>query len=223
MKFALVEPLSRKPTKMSPAIEDQTLAIASVFQSAQLIQKIAYEGAANQPAYESSMNTLFQFDSNTALDVFGDISSLITGFKSMTRLLKREKLEPQVLYYVRSLIVVAAQVMKDEAITHKITEGLSSIKLQSEQFELGRNNTSHKIDLLYQQTISTIKPRVMIKGDQQNLSNADNLSKIRTLLFAGVRAAVLWRQLGGSRWKLIFTMKKYLIQAEKNLQQLHVD
>lgn len=205
---------------MSSVIEDQTLAIASVFQSAQLIQQIAYTGVVNQPAFESSMSTLFEFNSNSTLAIFGDISSLITGFKSMASILKQQKPEPQVLYYVRTLLTVANQVLKDPEISKTITDGLLKVQQQSEHFELGQNNTSHKIDLLYQQTLSTIKPRVMVKGNPTYLGNADLLSKIRTLLFAGVRAAVLWRQLGGSRWKLIFTMKKYLLQADQYLQQL---
>jgi high frequency lysogenization protein len=45
----------------------------------------------------------------------------------------------------------------------------------------------------------------MIKGDQNYLANPENASKIRALLLAGVRAALLWRQAGGNRWKLIFS------------------
>ena len=44
----------------------------------------------------------------------------------------------------------------------------------------------------------------MIKGDQTHLANPENAAKIRTLLLAGIRAALLWRQAGGNRWKLIF-------------------
>ena len=50
----------------------------------------------------------------------------------------------------------------------------------------------------------------MVQGEQNFLTNGDTTSKIRTLLFAGIRAAVLWRQLGGSRLKLFFSRKKFL-------------
>ena len=42
------------------------------------------------------------------------------------------------------------------------------------------------------------------------LQQSANAAKIRTLLFAGVRAARLWRQLGGSRWQLVFGRRKLL-------------
>ncbi|RLA21365.1 MAG: lysogenization regulator HflD, partial [Gammaproteobacteria bacterium] len=35
-----------------------------------------------------------------------------------------------------------------------------------------------------------------------------NKNKIRALLLSGIRAALLWRQCGGSRWKIIFQRKK---------------
>ncbi len=75
----------------------------------------------------------------------------------------------------------------------------------------------NKIDGLYQETISSISPRIIVQGDQGFLTNTDNASKIRTLLLAGIRSAVLWNQLGGSKWKLLFSRKKYLHAAQSLL------
>ena len=99
----------------------------------------------------------------------------------------------------------------------EIQNGLSNIQSQAKDFELSTQARIHKIDGLYQQTISRIKPRIMVQGDQMQLSNSDVTSKIRSLLFAGIRAAVLWKQRGGSRLKLIFSRKKYVQQAEQML------
>ncbi|HSX19775.1 MAG TPA: DUF489 family protein, partial [Gammaproteobacteria bacterium] len=46
------------------------------------------------------------------------------------------------------------------------------------------------------------------------------VNKIRTILLAGVRSAVLWRQLGGSRWQLTFGKKTLLQDAQALLQEL---
>ena len=40
--------------------------------------------------------------------------------------------------------------------------------------------------------------------------------KIRACLLAGIRSAVLWRQVGGSKWQLLFHRKK-LVQAAQQL------
>jgi high frequency lysogenization protein len=58
----------------------------------------------------------------------------------------------------------------------------------------------------------------MIKGDQAHLSNVDNAAKIRALLLAGIRAALLWRQAGGDRWKLIFSRSAMQKEAQQLLK-----
>jgi high frequency lysogenization protein len=101
----------------------------------------------------------------------------------------------------------------------KVQQGLVTIQKQSGDFELSTSARLHKIDGLYQETISHIKPRIMVQGEQVHLANPDTTSRIRSLLFAGIRAAVLWRQRGGSRWKLLFGRKKLVNQAEYFLQR----
>lgn len=209
---------------MSNNFQDQTLALASMMQSAQIIQQIATSGTSNQPAFEASLETLFKFDSPTTLDVFGDLSALITGFKTILTFDKNSEKQPDqvILYYVLSMLKIAKKIQANQGLTNKIFEGLENIQNQSQQFDLSVNAQSHKIDLLYQETISKMKPRIMVQGNQQHLSAADNTSKVRTLLFSGIRAAFLWSQLGGSKWKLLFSKKHYLDHAKKYLAQVNI-
>ena len=209
---------------MSNKTKDQTLALASMMQCAQLIHQLATTGAINQPAFEASMDTLFQFDNATTLEVFGDLSALITGFKTILSFDKHLDTSPEqvVLYYVLSMMKLASKINKNTSLINKIQKGLENIQLQSQQFDLSINASSHKVDLLYQECISTLKPRIMVQGDQRYLSPSDNTSKVRTLLFSGIRAAFLWQQLGGSKWKLLFSKKQYLHQAEDYLKNIQI-
>jgi high frequency lysogenization protein len=45
-------------------------------------------------------------------------------------------------------------------------------------------------------------------GDYQHLQQPRIANQIRTLLFAAVRSAVLWRQLGGSRLKVFLKRRQ---------------
>ena len=67
------------------------------------------------------------------------------------------------------------------------------------------------------QQISRLTPQVMVRGEERYLRDADIAARIRTLLLAGIRAAVLWRQLGGSKWRLFIGRKKYLAASRKFL------
>ena len=71
-----------------------------------------------------------------------------------------------------------------------------------------------EIAALYTQTISTLSPRIVVNGRPQHLQVDRTVHWIRTLLFASLRSAVLWRQLGGGRFSLMFGRKKMLEEAQ---------
>jgi high frequency lysogenization protein len=52
------------------------------------------------------------------------------------------------------------------------------------------------------------------------LSNDKNASRIRALLLAGLRSAILWRQCGGTRWSILFNRKRYENESTLLLREL---
>ncbi len=196
-------------------IQDQTMALASMMQSAILINKIANGNSINQAAFDCSLDSLFTLKAQSIEEIFGFGDGLIKGLKTLNAYLSGDKQYPdrQIAYYVLSMIKIETKMMKDQPLLDNIQTGLETIQQQVDDFGLSQIAKAHKVDGLYQNTISHIKPRIIVQGDQVHLSNSDNTSKVRTLLFAGIRAAVLWRQKGGSRLKLLFSRKKYINQA----------
>ena len=55
---------------------------------------------------------------------------------------------------------------------------------------------------LYADTLSHLRPRVMVQGNPHYLGQAAVVAEVRAVLLAAVRSAVLWRQMGGSLWDL---------------------
>lgn len=202
-------------------IQDQTLALASMMQSAALINKLANGEKINQAAFDCSMDSLFTLDAKTTEDIFGHGEGLIKGLKTLKSYFSGDSKKPdrQIAYYVLSMIKLESKMMKDRKLVNLIHKGFKDIQQHAVDFDMSQSAKVHKVDGLYQKTISTIKPRIIVQGDQTHLSNSDTTSKVRTLLFAGIRAAVLWRQKGGSRFKLLFSRKKYVEQAKLLLQQ----
>ncbi len=68
---------------------------------------------------------------------------------------------------------------------------------------------------MYADTISTFRMRIQVTGDPNVLQQEENAAKVRALLLAGIRSAVLWRQSGGRRWQLIFTRRKIIDNAKQ--------
>ena len=202
-------------------LHDQTLALASMFQSATLINQLAHGKPINQAAFDCSMDSLFTLEAKTTEDIFGYGDGMIQGLKTLIEYMDGQHKSPDrvIAYYVLSMLKLEQRLLKNSAMVEQVHNGLASIEKQTIDFEMSQSARTHKVDGLYQKTISSLKPRIIVQGEQAQLSNSENTSKVRTLLFAGIRAAVLWRQKGGSRLRLLFSRKKYVQQARKILQQ----
>ncbi len=55
----------------------------------------------------------------------------------------------------------------------------------------------------------------MVRGEPLHLQNPDNAARIRVALLAGIRAAVLWRQAGGSKWQFLLQRRKTAAKARE--------
>jgi len=88
-------------------------------------------------------------------------------------------------------------------------ERIASIEEQRlfrQQYQSGIDDaTIVELAELYQATLGKIEPRIKVSGSRQQLQIPANINRIRALLLAAVRAAVLWRQVGGRRWQFLIS------------------
>ena len=88
---------------------------------------------------------------------------------------------------------------------------------QAEHFSDHNQGVITAIAGLYQDTISQFSFRIQVTGMPQFLQQQANADKIRMLLLAGIRAATVWQQKGGKRWRLVF-QRNALQRSLKQLQ-----
>ncbi len=203
-------------------VENQTLALAGMFQSAALIEQLAFKGEISQAALDCSVDSLFAFEAESTVDIFGNLSGLTRGLQSLAKHLggNNKNSSKNLAYYIMSMLKISSTLLRDKTLAEKLQNELQHIQQQTIDFEMSRSSLLNKIDGLYQSTISNMQPRIIVRGEQNYLRNGDNAAKVRTLLLAGIRAGVLWHQLGGSKWKLIFSRKKYVASAKRLLATL---
>jgi len=60
----------------------------------------------------------------------------------------------------------------------------------------------------------------MVRGAELYLQNPDNQNRIRALLLGGVRAAMLWRQVGGKRRHILFNQRQIAAEARAYLKEV---
>jgi len=207
---------------MPYSIEDKTIALAGIYQSAHLVQEIAKSGQASGGAIESSLETLFKFDSDNVMDIYGGIIGVSSGLKTLINQMsaENEKQDMDITRYVVSLLHLEKKLKKNKAMTERIASGLEQARSQMEYFSLTHENVLANLGNIYQETISTLQPRILVQGEENFLSQQNNANKIRALLLAGIRSAVLWRQCGGNRLQFLLSRKKYLNTAQELIKSI---
>jgi high frequency lysogenization protein len=208
---------------MNPKLKHQTLALAGVLQAAELVNELALHGNYNPLAFKTSIDSLYQLDAKDVESVYNyNVShqGLLLGLSTLEKLLTQEKsmLKKRSLQYFFNMLHLERKFTKRADLMSKLREIIRKITGYS-SFKEDSVNAFIMGDLAdaYTAMLSNFNFKIIITGNQHHLSARDNLNKIRALLLAGVRSAVLWRQVGGNRWQLMFGRNKILKAAQELL------
>ncbi len=201
------------------SIPDITLGLAGVFQAAELVKQIARQGFAQETPFQSSISSIFAFHATTTEEVFGSVQGLRLGLEMLLAQLggTSQKRDVESLRYAMGIIDLQRRFIKNKKLPTQLRNGLESIDFNQQNIE---KQTILDIATLYTETLSTLSFRIQVFGNPTYLQDEEKAARIRALLLAGVRAAVLWEQKGGGRWHLLFNRNKILQQAETFLRSI---
>ena len=205
---------------MSKTINDRTLALAGLFQTTYLVNQVAKRGMVDSQQFEASINSLFVTDPKTTLEVYGDnMQNVRQGLIVLRNQLGGDasKREVEPTRYMITLLHLERKLARNRNFLSAISEGLERTGKQAEHFSITHPNVIASLADIYANTISTLNPRIMVSGEHGHLQNPDNANKVRALLLAGMRSAVLWRQCGGNRLQLLFQRRALLAEADRLL------
>jgi len=190
---------------MTP-LQEQLTALAGVFQAAALVNKLAHTGQVSDASLSYMLQTLLVRNPASTIDVYGgDDLGLNDGYKLMQAILERntDNLPRESLRYVVGMLSLEKQFDRRDDLLEIAGQRIPKIEQQVELYGLSSDNIASSFGGLYQDTISTFKQRIQVHGDMRFLQQEATAAKVRALLFAGIRSARLWRQLGGRRWHLL--------------------
>jgi high frequency lysogenization protein len=185
-------------------LTNQTIALAGIAQACALVHQLATTGQTDTDAMTASIGSVLKIDADSVTDVYGNLNGIQFGLQELNQQLAGKLLNsPEQARYAAQLVYLQKQLSKRADMLQPIQIGIARAQAQAEQFGVLHPNVLANLADIYHNTISTLQPRIMVVGDQQYLSNQSTVNKIRALLLAGIRASMLWRQCGGSRWKLL--------------------
>lgn len=195
---------------------DEILALAALFQALSEVRAIAHHGHGETRRMEPCLRGLLgKLQCGTAA-LYGGSAALKPGLRLAMDHLSRPA-EPELTRYLVGVLHLERKLARNRRLLEQVIAGLARASAQAEYFSPLHDNVIHNLGDLYSETVSTIRPRLLIQGERNYLANPRNAALVRALLLAAIRAASLWRQAGGSRPRLIFGRKQLIDAAHREL------
>ena len=210
--------------------ENQNIALSAVAQCAALVHELAVGREIKQTHLAGVINPLLILNPESVEQLYPNLEDLTLGFSTIESILGADKKQrnSQIRRYISEILILRKSFSDNIQMQERVRVGLRKvepIKLTTidtpiPHEELNeQNNTFEEISSLYRVTLSTLKHHIRVAGKIQFLKNEVISNKIRGLLFAGVRSAVLWHQLNGRYWRFFVFSKR----IRKTVSNIHYD
>jgi high frequency lysogenization protein len=201
--------------------KEQTVALSAVFQAAELVSILAKTGQVDNASLKPMLDSILMVSSASTDDVYGGQwdcqSNLALGRKISRQALGKERssVNPDTLRYALSMIHLEHKLSKAPDMLSVIGQKIAQIEQKKAHYDsVLHENMLASISGMYQDTLSKLSFRIQVHGDSRFLQQPQVANQVRAILMSGIRAAMLWRQLGGKRWHLIFKRKALLNALE---------
>ncbi len=204
---------------MSFSIDERVLAVAGIAQALQQVRRIAETGHSENAIVRTAMDSVMRIDAASPAAVYGSVTQLEPGLRLVRDYFRNQGKDDLLPRLALSVMQLERRFIREDAAVDKVTAGIQRAAERAR--ELGDSSHPDVLALmgaLYADTISQLKPRIMVQGNPHYLGQAAVVSEIRALLLAAVRSAVLWRQLGGSYLDFLFSRRSMLEAIERRVR-----
>lgn len=197
--------------------EERVIALAGILQASGLIRSLALSGHADAAAARTSLASIFKIEVENAADVFGGVANLRYGLETLVAQVESGRRDPVLTRLLINIMRLERVLAARSDILQTLRDGIEAIGRNADDADFSA--AIAPLAQLYANTLSTLRPRVLVEGNPRFLTDAANVDRIRALLLAAIRSTVLWRQLGGSNWRLFFRHRQYAMMARGLLAQ----
>lgn len=201
---------------------DTVLALAAFSQATQLASDIALTGQCDEQAFEVLVNAIYSIDSPSTEALYPS-NTVRVGLHSLSQLLapKRTLIAPAPWHYLWKLNAFVKQLQRQSSVLKQLQSRLQQAIKQRAFFQQDAAQSLASLSELHGWLMQEMPLSFHIKGKAQHLHQPGNIVRIRVLLLAGIRAGILWRQLGGTLWQLWWQRHHYRHQALQYLLTPH--
>ncbi len=199
--------------------QNRVIALAGMLQACSLVDTLATGGYLDKAAFATSVQSLLELNPGSTAETYGDIHSLSLGLDTLINILGGSRNSASRFHsrYAFGVLHLQKQLSKRRDMMQVIASRLEQARQQADHFECTHDNVIANLADLYLDTISRFRYRIHVRGDATYLQQQRVANQVRTLLFAAIRSAILWRQVGGRRWHLL-TQRQNILSLAKDLR-----
>jgi len=211
-------------------MKEQTITFAAICQIANLVQQVSRNGEVDDSELAMLLNSIITTSPENTLAVYGgDLINVKQGLKLLIDHLgdssgangKQGKVkDPEFTRYIINLINLERRLTKQPKQLSQLGERIDATQRQLDHYSITSETLVSSFASIYSDIISPLGARIQVTGDPDVLKQTANQHKIRALLLAGIRSAVLWRQVGGKRRTILFSRNKIINTAKELLEQI---
>lgn len=188
---------------MSDAIEQRVLALAGLLQSLRQVRQIAETGQAEGAVISTAIDSVFRIDADSPSAVYGGARAVHPGLRLLREYFGNDAKDALLPRLALAVIQLERRFVHDADMSARVHQGVLETAALAHNVGSTHPDVLSALGRLYAETVSHLRPRVLVQGNPHYLGQADVVAEIRAVLLAALRSAVLWRQLGGSLWDFL--------------------
>ena len=194
---------------------NQTIALAAMCQAAIMIQQLARGQIIKTEQLTTLLEGIMVTSPDSVFDVYHNISDLNDGSQLMIKQLSGQATgkDVELTRYLAGIMSLSKKLLNNRQALSGLQEILDLVTRRLTHFEINEMSVIENFADGYSKVLSPLGQKIQVIGNPDILKQQNTQHKVRALLLAGVRAAVLWRQMGGQRRQFIFKRKQILQDA----------
>ena len=194
------------------SMEQRALALAGLLQALKQVRQIADTGQADAGVVATAIDSVFRIDAESPLAVYGGASALRPGLLLLRGYFGNDGKDELLPRLALAVLQLERRFVRDAGIAQRVHEGVLALAPAAVRLGNQHPDVLAALGALYADTLSHLRPRVLVQGNPHYLGQAGVVAEIRAMLLAALRSAVLWRQLDGSLWDFLLRRRE-LVQA----------
>ncbi|MDR0181788.1 high frequency lysogenization protein HflD [Lysobacter arvi] len=197
----------------------RVLALAGLVQALAQVRRVADTGQANAAILATAMDSVFRIDAPSPSAVYGDVEALRPGLTLLRDYFGSSQRDEQLPRLVLAVMQLERRFVRDDDMGRRVQSGIRAQSGNAERLGSTHPDVMAALGALYAETLSHLRPRVLVQGNPHYLGQATVVSEVRAILLAAVRSAVLWRQCGGSLWDFLLRRRDLLAAVRDHLER----